>query len=62
MRRTRSRQLQLSLNPQAAAMLPKEKAREVVDALAELLLEALRKGNKGNGDEGRDDDEREDHT
>lgn len=58
MPRKATRQLQLSLGQEAAPRLPKKKEREVLEALAELLLAAAQQGR---GDEGRDDDEREDH-
>ncbi len=59
MRRRRSRQLQLSLGTPTVRWLPKDKEREVIDALAELLLAAA--VQEGSSHEGEDEDERQDH-
>jgi hypothetical protein len=58
MPRRSSRQLQLTLSVRCAPRLPEEQEREVVAALAELLLAAV---EERHGDEGRDEDECKDH-
>jgi hypothetical protein len=50
--------LQLGLAARPAQQVPKDKERELVEALAEMLLAAAREGS---GDEGRGEDERQDH-
>jgi hypothetical protein len=58
MRRRRARQLQLGLEARPAQRVPKDKERELVEALAEMLLAAAREES---GDEGRGEDECQDH-
>lgn len=58
MKRRRARQLKLAFGGETAAKLSKEKEREVVEALAELLLAAV---IGDDGDDRREENEREDH-
>jgi hypothetical protein len=57
-KRRRARQLQLGLAAPVGPWIPKDKEREVVEALAELLLAAAQEAGC---DERREDDERQDH-
>lgn len=58
MRRKRARQLQLGLAAGPARRIPKDKEREVVEALAELLLAVT---CEVSGDEERVENERQDN-
>ena len=65
MARKRVKQLSLAYQGEKIACLARGKRRELVDALAELLLNAARRGNEAEReeriDQGRPDDEHEDH-
>jgi lauroyl/myristoyl acyltransferase len=58
MKRRRARQLKLAFGAETATKLSKEKEREVVEALAELLLAAV---IGDDGDDRRKDNECENH-
>jgi hypothetical protein len=58
MKRRRVRQLQLTFGVETGTCLSKEQEREVVDALADLLLAAVLAED---GDDRRESNERQDH-